>query len=1056
MANIRELKSRILSFLILLCIAVPTEAWAQKQTVTGTVFEKNGEPVIGATVMEKGTANGTSTDIEGKFTINVSPKATLVVSYVGYDSQEIPVNGRSYIEVTIQENNQVLDEVVVVGYGTMKKSDMTGAISSVSGKDLAKRATTNPAEALQGKIAGVNIMKSGGNAGAGVSVKIRGVKTFGDNEPLYIIDGFPGDINSVNPQDIQSLEVLKDGAAAAIYGSVAANGVVLITTKSGAKGDVKVDFTTYVSWTKIANKLEMLDADEYKQVHKQMYDNWNSHVANNKNLYDPEDKGDWQNSLLSTPAYVTNDTGVNTDWQNAMMRTGFTQNYMVSVRGGSDFGRYSVSYNHSDDKGIFLGNQHRQDIARMKVNASKYIFDFEANLAFKYTKSEQPQYQIKEMYGISPLVPIYNEDNEYGFGLTNFDGLPNNRNVMADNYYRRSASRYYHTTANAAITVRFTPWLNFKTSYAYRGEHERDKYHTPPYTADVKAKTEYPYNEETTAYWEEQLCENVLSFNKEFGKHSVQAVVGTSVMSRKYTWNTVGVEGKTTTYKVEDGNLVINEVPGGFLDSGFDTIGAGDGGTFSGDGSRWDYRRVSYFGRLNYNFDNRYLLQATVRRDGSSKFGSDSRWGTFPSVALGWRISEEEFFPKNTAISNLKLRASWGRLGNENALGYYDFLALIETYNNKYQGYVQGNGDNAWAGSIARALENRSLKWETTDTKNIGIDYGFFNNHINGSLNWYYNKTEDLLIYKVLPPSAGLTSPILNVGKMRNTGVEFEINYQDSKAGWDYSFGLNLATTSNKVLELSDPDQVIYGEGLKFGTEHFPTQTMVGKSIGSFYLYKTDGLFQSNEEARNYVNKDGARLQPYAEAGDVKFVDVNGDGVINDADKVECGSGIPKLEVNLNFSVAWRGFDLSGVLGSAWGHKLYNGNKYFYESMNAGSNFLKSTLDAWTPTNTNTSVPRAIFNDPNGNLKESDRFLENGNFVRLRQIQLGYTIPANLTKRIYLENVRFYFAADNLFTITSYKGVDPEFSRANVLNTGIDKLIYPFTRTFTVGAQVTF
>ena len=291
---------------------------------------------------------------------------------------------------------------------------------------------------------------------------------------------------------------------------------------------------------------------------------------------------------------------------------------------------------------------------------------------------------------------------------------------------------------------------------------------------------------------------------------------------------------------------------------------------------------------------------------------------------------------------------------------------------------------------------------------------------------------------------------------MRNTGVEIEVNYQDSKAGWDYNFGLNLATTSNKVLELSDANQVLYGEGLKFGTEHFPTQTMVGRPIGSFYLYKTDGLFQSDEEARGYVNAKGEKLQPYADAGDVKFVDVNGDGVINDADKVECGSGIPKLEVNLNFSVAWKGFDLSGVLGSAWGHKLYNGNKYFYESMNAGSNFLTSTLDAWTPTNTATSVPRAIFNDPNGNLKESDRFLENGNFVRLRQIQLGYTIPANLTRKAYIENVRFYFAADNLFTITGYKGVDPEFSRANVLNTGIDKLIYPFTRTFTIGAQVSF
>lgn len=1047
-------KERTLPILVLLlCLTLPLHVWGQKQTVTGTVTEQNGDPAIGATIMEKGTTNGTTTDIEGNFTINVSPSATLVISYVGYDTQEIKIDGRTHYDITIKENNQILDEVVVVGYGTMKKSDMTGAISSVNGSDLAKRTTTNPAEALQGKIAGVNITKAGGNAGAGVSVKIRGVKTFGDNEPLYIIDGFPGDINAVNPQDIQSLEVLKDGAAAAIYGSVAANGVVLITTKSGSKGDVKVDFSTYLSWTSIANRLEMLDADEYKQVHKQMYDNWNSHVANYKENYGGDD---WKNSLLNLPDYITQDTGIDTDWQNAMTRTGLSQNYMISVRGGSDIARFSVSYNHAEDKGIFLGNDYRQDNARLKVNATKYIFDLEANMAFKYTKSEQPQYQIKEMYAISPLVPIYDDTREYGFGLTDFNGLPNNRNVMADNYYRQSEARYYHTTANAAITMRFTPWLNYKISYAYRGEHERDLYHTPTYVSDVRSKQEYPENDETSAYWEEQVLENVLSFNKDFGKHSLQAVLGQSTQARKYTWNSVGVVGKTTVYKVEDGNLVTNEVPGGFLDENFTTIGAGTGGTYYGDGSAWKYRRVSVFGRVNYNFDDRYLFQATVRRDGSSKFGSKNRWGTFPSFAVGWRISQEDFFPRDVALSNLKLRASWGKLGNENALGYYDFLALISTYNTKYQGYVQGNGDNAWTGSIARALENRSLKWETTETTNIGVDYGFLNNHINGSVNWYYNKTSDLLIYKVLPYSSGLENPILNVGKMRNSGIEFEINYQDSKAGWDYSFGLNLATTSNKVLDLADEGQVLYGEGLKFGTEHFPTQTTVGKPIGTFMLYKTDGLFQSNEEARNYVNSDGERLQPLAEAGDIKFIDVNGDGVIDDGDKVDCGSGIPKLEVNLNFSVSWKGFDLSGVLGSVWGHKLYNGNLYFYESMNAGSNFLKSTLNAWTPANTDTTVPRAIFNDPNGNLKESDRFLENGNFVRLRQIQLGYTIPANITRKAFIENLRIYFSADNLFTITGYKGIDPEFSRASVLNTGIDKLIYPFTRSFTVGAQVSF
>lgn len=1048
--------SRVMQIVLCILFITPFSGLAQNIQLSGSVFDANKEPVIAASVIEKGTTNGVVTDFDGNFSLNVSPNATIVISYVGYITQEIALNGRKTLNITLVEDVEMLDELVVVGYGTLKKSDMTGAISSVNVEELSKRTTTNPAEALQGKIAGVNIMKSGGNAGSGVQVKIRGVKTFGDNQPLYIIDGFPGDIENINPQDIESMEVLKDGAAAAIYGSVAANGVIILTTKNGKKGETKVDFSTYISMVDISRQLELLNADEYKSKHKEMYENWNNHVANHKDIYDPQDNGAWKNRLVNLPDYVTKNTGVDTDWQDAVLRTGLSQNYMLSVRGGGEGTLYSLSYNRANDKGIFLGNNFRQDNARMKVQARKNIFDIDANLSFKFTDSKQPEYQIKEVYMISPLVPIYNKNEKYGYGLTNFDGLPNNRNVMADQHYENSTNKQYYTSGNVSVGMNFTKWLNFKTAFSYRGVNDRQTYHTPPYIADEKSKRDYTFYSETSAYWEETVWDNVLNFNKEFGAHGVNAMAGTSITARNYTWNTVAAEGKTTLYKVENGSLVVNEVPGGFLDPNFSTIGAGTGGTYSGDGSKWEYNRASFFGRLNYNYDNRYLLQATIRRDGSSKFGADSRWGYFPSVALGWRITEESFFPKNGIIDNLKLRASWGRLGNENALGYYDFQALISTYNTMYQGYVKGNGDNAWAGSIARGLENRSLKWETTDTKNVGLDYGLFNNRLSGSLNYYYNQTEDLLIIKALPPSAGLSDPILNVGKMRNTGVEFEANWRERKGEFNYSIGLNLATTNNKVISLADEGQVLYGEGLKYGTEHFPTQTRVGRPIGAFYLYKTDGLFQSDAEARSYVNADGKKYQPYADAGDIKFVDTNGDGEINDDDKVYCGSGIPTLEVNINLSLDYKGFDLSAVLGSAWGHKIYNGNKYFYEGMNSGSNFLASSLQSWTPGNTNTAVPRAIYNDPNGNLKESDRFLEKGDFIRLRQLQLGYSLPKNTVSNLYLSSLRFFVSGENLFTITGYKGIDPEFSRSSVLNAGIDKLIFPFTRQFSVGAQLSF
>lgn len=1027
---------------MLLLILLAPSAFAQSIQLKGSVTDSTGEPIIGASVIEKGTTNGLITDFDGNFTITVNQPATLVVSYVGYKTEEVPVNNRREIKVILKEDALMLEETVVIGYGTMKKSDMTGAISSVDVEELSRRTTTNPAEALQGKIAGVNVQKAGGNAGAKVNVKIRGVKTFGDNQPLFIIDGFPGDIENVNPQDIASMEVLKDGAAAAIYGSVAANGVIIITTKNGKKGETKIDFSTYLSSTTVAEKLKLLNAQEYKQVHKQMYDNWNQYAT-----------GD---DIVTLPAYIGKDTGVNSDWQDAMLRSGFSQSYMVSVRGGSDNAQYSISYNHADEKGIFLGNDFRQDNARAKIHMSKYIFDIDANLAFRFTDSKQPEYQIKEMYMLSPLVPIYDSTREFGFGLTDFDGIPNNRNVMADQHYEKSTDKKYHTNANVALTMNFTSWLNFKTSYNYRGEHQRQTYHAPKYVADARSPRDYPYHSETTAYWEEHVWDNILNFNKTFGKHSINAMAGSSVTARKYTWNSVGVEGKATVYKVENGSLVTNTIPGGFLNENFETIGAGAGGTFDGDGSKWDYNRASFFGRLNYNYDNRYLIQATLRYDGSSKFDKDNRWGSFPSVALGWRISEEVFFPKDIVLTNLKFRASWGRLGNENALGYYDFLALVSTYNTMYQGYVKGNGENAWAGSIARGLEDRSLKWETTDTKNIGVDFGLFNNKLNGSLNYYYNSTKDLLITKALPPSAGLDDPILNVGEIRNTGIEFEVSWGDKIRDFEYNIGLNLSTTNNKVVSLATPDQVLYGEGLKYDTEHFPTQTRVGKPIGSFYLYKTAGIFQNEAEVAAHTNSRGELLQPNAKPGDIRFVDTNNDGSIDDGDKGYCGSGIPKFEANLNFSAAYKGIDFSMVLGSAWGHKLYNGNKYFYEGMNSGSNFLHSTLNAWTPENTNTSIPRAVYQDPNGNLKESDRFLESGNFIRLRQLQIGYTVPKTLLSKIYLEKLRVYISGENLLTWTNYSGIDPEFSRVSVLNTGIDNLIYPFTRSFTVGLQLSF
>lgn len=1025
----------------LLVLLMPLTVWAQTIQVRGTVTDPTGMTVIGANVLEKGTSNGIITDLDGNFVLSVAPNATLIVSYVGFLTQEIQVNGQTTIQVTLKEDNEMLDEVVVVGYGTMKKSDMTGAISSVDADELAKRTTTSPAEALQGKIAGVNIMKSGGNAGAGISVKIRGVKSFGDNEPLYIIDGFPGDIDNVNPADIKSMEVLKDGAAAAIYGSVAANGVVIITTKSGKSGETKIDFNAYLSVTEIANKLEMTNASQYRSVIKQMFDNYNQYAD-----------ADHQETI---PSYVLTDNGVDTDWQDAMMRTGLSQNYMVSVRGGGEMAQYSLSYNHSDDKGILLGNNYTQDNARMKLHMKKGIFDFDANMGLRYTNSKQPTYSLKEMYAISPLVPIYDDSQKYGFGLTEGD-MPKNNNVMADYHYRDQQAKKYFTTGNISVGVQLAPWLTFKSGYSYRGVHYRYAYHYEDYISNPQAPYQYPYQSESTYYWQEQTLDNVFNFTKDFGKHGVSAMVGSSIQSTRYEENGVNVTGKTTVYSVDkNGNLVTEEVPAGFLDPSFATIDAGKGGTYAGNGTNWLYNRASFFGRVNYNYADRYLIQATVRYDGSSKFGKNNRWGCFPSVALGWRISEEEFFPKDIVLNNLKFRASWGRLGNEGALGQYDFQALISASNNHYGGYVQGNGSNPWPGSIAWNMERNDLRWETTDTKNIGFDLGFFNNRLTGSVNYYINQTEDLLITKELAPSVGFESPIMNVGKIRNQGFELEMNWGDQVRDFEYNIGFNLSTIKNEVVELASDGQALACTGLLYSTDHIPAYAKVGKPISGFYLYRTDGIFQNMDEV-NAHSKDGKLIQPNAKPGDIRFKDLNGDGVIDENDKEYCGTGIPKVEMNVNFSASYKGFDLSLVLSSALGHKLYNGNKYFYQAMKTPTKMLTSVMDAWTPDNTDTNIPRAVFNDPNNNSRESDRFLENGDFLRLRQAQLGYTLPKALMNKMKVENLRFYVSGENLFTITGYEGIDPEFSTSSPLDSGIDRDIFPFTRSFTFGAQLTF
>ena len=994
---------------------------SNKRKMQGVVKDDNGEPVIGATVSVVGTDELAVTDMDGRFTINAAKGAKVKVSYLGFVDREVKASEN--MNIAMSEDTQALSEVVVVGYGTMKRSDMTGALSSVNTKEMAKRTTTNPAEALQGKVAGVNILKSGGNAGAGVSIKIRGIKTTGSNEPLYIVDGFPGDINSVNPQDIESMEILKDGAAAAIYGSVAANGVVLITTKNGKKGETKVDFSSYLSFTQVSKDLDLLDAEGYKKVHKMMYENAGEPL----------------------PAYVTHETGVNSDWVDAIRRKGLAQSYMVSLRGGAEKGQYSVSYNHADEKGIFLGNSERHDIARMKVHATKGIIDLDANVDFKFTKGHQPQYQLKEAYMMSPLVPIYDESRKYGFGLSDFDGLPNNRNVVADDHYKKNTYKKYHTTANAALTFNFFPWLNFKTSYGYRGEHEIDNSHYPDYTADYKSPNLYPNSYEYRAYWQEQVFENVLSFNKQIQKHSINAMLGTSLSMIKYNWESVSVEGKTNVNEVINGQLSTSDKPAGFLDPNFPTISGGVGGTYFGTGSYWEYNRASFFGRINYNFNDRYLFQFTFREDGSSKFGADSRWGFFPSVAVGWRISEEPFFPKNSVVSNLKFRASWGKNGNDN-IGDFRYTVLTAMGNN----VLFGKDAIKFNGSKANATANPDLKWEESEQTDIGFDFGFFGSALTFSADYYVKKTNGMLITMPIPSYVGETKPIGNVGDMKNSGLEFELGYKWNVSDARFHAKANVTYLHNELTNLGndtgfidlDTFQGIFGGG---------TRGSNGQPFPYFYGYKTAGVFQNMAEVQAYVNKDGEMIMPNAKPGDVRFVDVDGDGAISPDDRTNIGNGTPKWTFGFNLNAEWKGFDLNLFLQGVTGNKVFDAT---YRTDVFSGNFPSWMLDRWTGEGTSNKYP-ILKNGDATNWQVSDLYICDGSYLRVKNLSLGYTLPKQLTQKLSIGHLRFYVMAENLITWTKYWGFDPEISSGGT-SLGVDYGVYPQARTYTIGVNLSF
>ncbi len=1006
-------------------------AKAVQQMVSGLVSDKNGQPLPGASVTVKENETiGVQTDFDGNYSIEVDgPLTTLVYRYLGFVTKEVVVGNQTTINVSLEESAESLDEIIVVGYGTQKKSDVTGAISTVKNEELTKVVTTDPVSALQGRVSGVTVTQTSGSPGTPSDIMIRGVGSFGNNQPLYIVDGVQADPYFIDASNIASMEILKDAASGAIYGTRAANGVVIITTKKGKSGKPIIEIGSTLSMNTPRKKMELLDSEGYVKVHRQMY----------------------ENAGAALPQYVLDPPDNNTDWIEETHRNGMLNLQNVRVSGASDNINYSIGGNYADETGILIGSEFQKKGINSNIGITKGKLKITANLNYSETYKEEYKFSLRETYFISPLIPVLDPSKPSGYGYRSGD-IPDHRNPVGEANILEGYTKLKYFLGNVNLSYEILKGLNLGANFSLSNlSNYTYNFHVPYQVRDVTddPQSEFSYLSEYGSEMRRINQEYTANYNFHVGeKHVFDLLAGYQRISEPFRETFVQAEG----YKLdEDGN----KVPAIILDPSFNTLNAFSDGTYSASGTNAEYALVSQFGRINYAYDGKYLLQASIRRDGSSKFGKNNKYGNFPSFALGWKITDENFMKNQNIFDFLKLRYSWGQAGNDSALGYYDYVALISQGKSQDDGgYVFGDPQTSYLGSIARGLQNDDLQWETNTSSNFGLDFASLGNKLSGSINYYKSTTQDLLITKEVSPSAGIDNPIVNVGEFHNNGVEVELGYTNKDHDFHYSAFTTFTTIHSEVTKLSNEDQVLYGIGLLFGSDHFVNQTRVGHEPGAYFLPVADGIFQNQAEIDAY-SVNGNLVQPDAAPGDIKFVDQNGDGQINSDDETYQGTAIPKFEYSLNLSADYKGFDFNLFFQGVGGNKIYNGNDFRLLSMDTGRNFRTETLNAWTPENTNTNMPRAVLGDPNRNNRASTRFLENGDYLRIKTIQVGYSLPQDVLDDIFLDKLRIFITGQDLFTFTNYDGLDPEVG-GDILSRGIDINLYPKYKSVILGVQLQF
>ena len=992
--------SRLRMMVCLIGMLLPMCMFAQQITVQGVVKDQTGETVIGASVMEKGTTNGTITGIDGDFSLNMSPNGTLVVSFVGYKTQEVQVKGQKQLQVVLSEDAEMLDEVVVIGYGTMKKSDLTGAVSSIGNKDIKDSPVSNLGQAIQGKISGVQIVDAG-KPGDNVSIKIRGLGSINNCDPLVVIDGVPTDLglSSLNMADVERLDVLKDASATAIYGSRGANGVVMITTKRGTEGKGKLAVSANYSFQNATNVPSLLNAAQYAELSNDM-------MVNSGRNPNPE----WANP---------SELGAGTDWMDELLRTGVMQNYTVSYSGGNEKSHYYVSGGFLDQSGIVKSVNYRRFTFQSNSDAQvlKWL-KFSNNITFSADTKKSGSYNIGDALKALPIYPVKNEDGSWSGPDGNSELYGSTRNPIGPTVLNKSQTDGYNFLANLTAELTFTKWLKFKSTFGYDAKFWFIDNFTPKYNwkpTPTEETSRYKSDNKSFTY----LWDNYFLFDHTFAeKHRVGLMAGMSAQ-----WNT---------------NDYLNAQKNVFM---FDNVHEMDNGEemYAIGGNETEWALLSYMARVNYSYEDRYLLTATIRRDGSSRFGKKHRWGTFPSVSVAWRASQEKWFPKNDYINDLKVRAGYGVTGSQASVGNYSYLA---SYNTSVYPFGISSGNQT--ALVSSTLANPYIHWEEVAQTNIGFDASLFNSRVMFSFDAYLKETRDMLVKASIPITSGFedtTTTYTNAGKVRNQGIEMSLHTINltGELGWETN--LTATYNKNKIKDLNS-DVPYYINQIN---NSYVTMLAKDYPINVFYGYVTDGIFQNQSEVNTHA------VQPGAEPGDIRFRDLNNDGVINDSDRTVIGNPNPSWLFSMNNSLSYKGFELSVFLQGIAGNKIYNANNIDNTGMAAAYNQTTDVLKRWQGEGTSNSMPRAVFGDPNQNTRVSDRFVENGSYLRLKNITLSYSFPKQWLQKAQIENARLSLSCENVATITGYSGFDPEVG----IN-GIDQNRYPISRTFSLGLNFNF